>query len=368
MKNQNKYLKANKAQKGEILNMITEQTGMHRKSLIRKVNNCSINRKRGGSKSKYPKQTPDILKIAWESRDYICAELLHPILNEVIMELVKYGYLEQFSEDEINMVANMPLGTLKYNFKKISLKMRKIPNYYRRSKTNLKKTIPVCTVMNQSVHAGYIEIDFVDHNGGNASGQYARTLCAVDVYTQMLSRRATRGRMEEKVQVAVEEVLNKIPFPLRKLHSDNESALLNSLIFQQAKRMGLSISRSRSYQKQDNGHVEQKNGDKIRSLVGYRRYDTDEDTEILNRIYELDDLFQNHFITSMRLIKKTYNDDGKLIKKIYDTAKTPYKRLLDDKMISEKVKRRLKLLHKRLNPLKLKKERDKLIRKLKSSK
>lgn len=367
MKNLNKYLKASKAQKNEILYMLAEQTGMHRKSLIRKLNNSPNNRKRGGSESKYPKKTLDILRIAWESRDYICAELLHPILNEVIMELVKSGYCDQFSEDEISMVANMPLGTLKYNFKKIRLEMRKIPNYYRRSKANLKKTIPVCTVMNKSVHAGYVEIDFVDHNGGNAGGQYGRTLCAVDVYTQMISRRATRGRMEEKVQTATAEALSKIPFPLWKLHSDNESALLNSLIFQQARGMGLRISRSRSYQKQDNGHVEQKNGDKIRGLVGYRRYDTDEDVEILNKIYALDDLFQNHFITSMRLIKKIYNDDEKLIKKIYDTAKTPYKRVLDDKMISEKVKRGLKLVHRGLNPLKLKEERDKLIRKLKSS-
>ena len=169
----------------------------------------------------------------------------------------------------------MPLGTLKNKFAKIKLEMRKIPNYYRRSRSNLKRTIPVCTEMNQSIHAGFIEIDFVDHNGGSSSGQYARTLCSVDIYTQMISRKATRGRMEDRVQLVTEKALNKFPFPLYKLHSDNESALLNSLIFQQGKRMGLSISRSRSYQKQDNGHVKQKNGNKIRGLVGYRRYDTD---------------------------------------------------------------------------------------------
>ena len=101
--------------------MLAEQTGMHRKSLIRKLNKSVNNGKRGGSKPKYPKKTLDILKIAWESRDYICAEWLHPILNEVIRELVKSGYCDEFSEDEINMVANMPLGTLKYNFKKIRL-------------------------------------------------------------------------------------------------------------------------------------------------------------------------------------------------------------------------------------------------------
>ena len=60
----------------------------------------------------------------------------------------------------------------------------------------------------------------------------------------------------------------------------------------------------------------------------------------------------------MRLIRKIYNDDGKLRKKIYDSPKTPYERVLADKMISEEIKRKLELVHQRLNPLKLKEKRD----------
>ena len=50
----------------------------------------------------------------------------------------------------------------------------------------------------------------------------------------------------------------------------------------------------------DNGHVEQKNGDKIRALVGYYSYTTQEQADLLNKIYQIDDLFQNHFIPSLR--------------------------------------------------------------------
>lgn len=36
--------------------------------------------------------------------------------------------------------------------------------------------------------------------------------------------------------------------------------------------------------KNDNAHVEQKNGDKIRNIVGYFRYDTVFEVSLLNKI------------------------------------------------------------------------------------
>lgn len=367
MKNLQKYLNASKSQKQLILDMLQEQTGLHRKSLIRKLNKEPSKKNLGGSKPKYNNNSIKILQLLWESRDFICAELLHGQIDEGLRYLIDENRLSEFSEKDIELIRFIPLGTLKNKLRTINLEKGKGAYYYRRSSTNLKKAVPISTNMNTSVHAGYVEIDFVDHNGGDSSGKYARTLCAVDVYTQMISRYSVRGRIEDQVQRACNEVLEKIPFPLHKLHSDNESALLNSLINQQASHRGMMISRSRSYQKQDNGHVEQKNGDKIRRLVGYRRYDTDEQVALLNHIYALDDFFQNHFIPSMRLIKKIYDAQGKLVRKEFDKAKTPYQRVLEDKTIASRVKFKLVGLHKELNPIELKENRDNLIRRLRSS-
>lgn len=63
MKNQTKYQKASKFQKARILNMLVEQTGMHRKSLIRKLNKAPSKNKRGGSKPIYTKDSIEILKL-----------------------------------------------------------------------------------------------------------------------------------------------------------------------------------------------------------------------------------------------------------------------------------------------------------------
>ncbi len=53
------------------------------------------------------------------------------------------------------------------------------------------------------------------------------------------------------------------------------------------------LSRSRPYKKNDNAHVEQKNDDKVRKLVGYFRYDTQQQIDLLNQLYKKTDLLQS---------------------------------------------------------------------------
>jgi hypothetical protein len=50
-------------------------------------------------------------------------------------------------------------------------------------------------------------------------------------------------------------------------------------------------------------------------------------------------LITNYFVASAKLIRKEYSDKGKLIRKYYDTPKTPYARLLAHPATSNKTKR-----------------------------
>lgn len=52
------------------------------------------------------------------------------------------------------------------------------------------------------------------------------------------------------------------------------------------------------------------------------------------------------------------------LKRKYDKAKTPYRRVLEHLAIEESVKQKLRKEHKKLNPLILKREIDKLITKV----
>ena len=63
--------------------------------------------------------------------------------------------------------------------------------------------------------------------------------------------------------------------------------------------------------------------------MGYDRYSSRAALEALNRIYDLLRLYVNLFQPVMKLMAKTRH--GAKVHKVYDTARTPYQRLLEAK-------------------------------------
>jgi len=96
----------------------------------------------------------------------------------------------------------------------------------------------------------------------------------------------------------------------------------------------------------------------VRKIVGYWRYETEREMEIMNKIYQVLRLYTNFFQPQMKLINKTRI--GSKVTKKYDKAKTPYQRVIECKEISEKIKEKLKNQYKTLNPAELKRQIVKL--------
>jgi hypothetical protein len=120
-----------------------------------------------------------------------------------------------------------------------------------------------------------------------------------------------------------------VPYPIECIDTDNDRTLLNETTFAWATRRRIALHRSRPYQKNDNAHIEQKNGTDVRGLVGYRRYDTEQQIALLNELYVLDDLHINLFVPVRKLISRTRNDEHGSWHKVYDTARTPLQRVLE---------------------------------------
>jgi len=96
----------------------------------------------------------------------------------------------------------------------------------------------------------------------------------------------------------------------------------------------------------------------IRRAVGYSRYDTDNELNILNELYGYLRLYVNFFQPVRKLIKKK-RIDSKVIKR-YDEAKTSYQRVLTSPDIEDKVKVKLRKEYAMLNPAELKRKITKL--------
>lgn len=122
------------------------------------------------------------------------------------------------------------------------------------------------------------------------------------------------------------------------------------------------LQRSRAYKKNDSCYVEQKNYTAVRQYVGYFRYDTKGELNILNNLYRYLSLYLNYFHPLMKLKKK--ERIGSKVKKTYDKPKTPYQMVLDSPDVTDKNKEKLKRIYAHLNPAELVREIEKLQRKL----
>ena len=127
----------------------------------------------------------------------------------------------------------------------------------------------------------------------------------VDVATGRIEYQGVRGKGQQRVGAAIHHMRTRLPYPLLGLHSDNGSEFINYRLYRYCQRYGIKFTRSRSYKKNDNAHVEQKNWSVVRRLVGYDRYNSHAALECLNHLYDLIRLYINFFQPALKLRLKT---------------------------------------------------------------
>ena len=142
-----------------------------------------------------------------------------------------------------------------------------------------------------------------------------------------------------------------LPFPLLGLDSDNGSEFINHRLYAYCQRKTISFTRSRPYKKNDSAHVEQKNWSVVRRLVGYDRYSSKPALEQLERIYQLVRCYVNFFQPVMQLKHKSRH--GAKVHKVYDSARTPYQRVLESGVLTPEHQDVMAQQYQRLNPVKL---------------
>ena len=139
-----------------------------------------------------------------------------------------------------------------------------------------------------------------------------------------------------------------LPFGLLGLDCDNGSEFINNNLARFCADEKITFTRSRPYRKNDNCHVEQKNWSVVRREVGYGRYDTQRERELLAVIYADLRLYVNFFLPSAKL--KAKERRGATVHKRYDRPATPYQRLLELKALPKENQQELEELYLSLNP------------------
>jgi hypothetical protein len=357
------YQKAQKREKTRILNTIVEATGCSRKHAIALLGRpTSQGRPRKRSKPSRYARIYEILRYVWAVSNFVCGKRLKPFLPEMVKSLKRHKEIKLSKEDEALLLAASAA-----TIDRLLAPARKEYKLKGRSTTKpgtlLKHQIPIRTFADwDNNRPGFLEVDLVAHCGDTTRGEYINTLDMTDVATGWTVCSCFMGRSERFCVEAVELAKPSFPFPVLGIDSDNGSEFINAHFLRYCERNKISFSRARAWKKNDSCYIEQKNWDIVRKMIGYGRFDTPAQLDILRRIYTLLTFYQNYFQPSRKLVRK--QRIGARTRKSYDQAQTPAQRLLSRKDTPAQAKRLLKETFRDLNPAQLLRTINELIHEL----
>ena len=216
----------------------------------------------------------------------------------------------------------------------------------------LKHQIQVRTFADwDDVTPGFLEADLVAHCGGNINDAFLNTLVLVDICTGWVECMPLLRKSAQDVVDGLRVAEDLLPFRLQGLDTDCGSEFINYELLDYCEDNHITFTRARTHRKNDQAHVEEKNGSVVRRLIGYDRYEGRKAWEALTRLYCVLRKYVNFFQPSLKLLEKERR--GARVRKKYDTAKTPFQRILLSDHICQAKKDSLSREYEMLDPVKL---------------
>ncbi|MEK7118941.1 MAG: hypothetical protein AAB889_00290 [Patescibacteria group bacterium] len=356
------YLNASKKEKGKILDSLSRQTGMWRESIMRSFKRLQMEsayfpKKKRGRSVYY---TPDVsagLKEIWEAANSCCGELLHPVISEYVL-IFKRDKTWKHNDEATDKLLAMSLATVK----------RKVNGWQCESgrkgistttPSAIKERVPIFQGSWHQVSPGMGQIDTVAHCGGSLSGDFIYSCGYVDVSSGWFHYTAQWNKGMEATKESLKHIQKQLPFPLCHIHPDCGMEFLNQIVMGWCEDEKIEVSRSRSYHKNDNGYIEQRNGHIARRWLGYDRLSNKDLLPKIIKFYDLVCEYHNHFIAQRLCVGTKLMSNGKHRKVYEKNGMTPFTRLCANEKISKEIKEKLKTEHEKLNPKIL---RDKLLK------
>lgn len=331
--------KATKGEKSAILDHLVAVNGWHRdhaRKMIRAAvadggSDRAVGQRRAARAPVYTYDDAAITALAtcWAVLGGPTGKRLQPALAALVPALLAHGELPQ-DPAVIDALLAMSAATIDRRLKThrvglVAAKGRSLT----RPGSLLKSSIPLKTWHEWDDTApGFIEIDLVGHEGGDANGAFHYTLDATDVATGWTEAISIASKGERTVSAALTRLQVRFPFALLGIHSDNGSEFINHHLLKWATDRQITFTRGRPSHSNDQAHIEQKNWTTVRHAVGYHRYDTARELSLLNELWPLQAQLTNLFLPQQKLLTKTR--DGAKVTKTYDKAATPATRLARD--------------------------------------
>jgi hypothetical protein len=348
-----RYRASSRSERGQILAEFVALTGYHRKHAIRAL--AREPRPASSARSSprlYDEAVRQALIVLWEASDRICGKRLKALIPLLVGAMEQHGHLalDPTVKQRLLGISAATIDRLLGAAREQALGGRK-----RRSGVGsaIRKSVPIRTFADwNDPPPGYFETDMVEHCGGTKQdGNFVHSLVLTDIASGWTECVALPVREQTLIVQGFAKVRLDLPFALRGLDTDNDSAFMNATVWDYCQVQGLEWTRSRAYKKNDQAWVEQKNGAIVRRLVGYGRLSGLGATRALARLYAVSRLYVNFFQPCFKLKSKTR--DGARVIKRYHAPMTPCERLLSLPSVDDAIKARLREQFTRLDPVQL---------------
>jgi len=363
-----RYKHATRTQKGIILDEFCFTLDLHRKHAIRVLRGYRRftkpkPRKRGPKPLYNDKGILGVLKRIWLAANLPCSKRLKAILPLWIP-----GYQSFFAPlpaPVTQRLLQISPATIDRLLKPVRIRYTRRGRSTTKPGTLIRNQIPVGVNQWDQTSPGFLEADSVAHCGESTAGQFAYTIDCVDIATGWSEQCAVWGRGEAGVLEQLRKIEDALPFPILGFDCDNGSEFLNYHLLRHftERKKPVHFTRSRSYHKEDNAHIEQKNWTHVRQWIGYSRLDKPFLVPLLNDLYRNEwRLFHNFFCPSVKLLAKE-QVASKTIKR-HDSPKTPFQRIIDSPQIPKATKEQLVSQFLTLNPFILRKAMETKLKKV----
>jgi hypothetical protein len=340
----NRYRAANKKERTAILDEFVKTTGYHCKHATALLNGKREHAKhpiRRPRSTVYDSGLVSPLLILVDLFDGICSKRLRAAMTVELPRLYEAGTL-QVSQETYEKLMTISPATIDRLLVGRRRQIRKSRGFTKPG-TLLKHKIPIRSWADWTEdQPGFCEMDLVDHSGGLIipGADHAWTLCFTDVKTAWTECVAVRNKAQVHVFAAIRRARQRLPFPLQGIDSDNGSEFINDQLYRYCNDEKITFTRGRAGKKNDSAYVEQKNWSVVRNAVGYYRYDTPEQLDLLNRLYAVMHFYGNFFLPVAKLKEKIRT--GSKVKRVHDDPQTPYARVLASSDVSKAHKAQLR--------------------------
>ena len=347
-----RYRASSRVDKKTIIDEFAASTGYHRKHAMRVLRTGPSIKRTAPRPSRriYGAAEREALIVLWEASDRVCGKRLKAIIPTLIEAMERHGHLALAAEVRTSLL-KMSAATIDRALQ--PQRERCSPRRRRPGAiSTIRRSIPVRTFSDwRDPPPGFVEADLVAHSGPVTRGAFVQTLVVTDIASGWTELAPLLVREQTLLVDVLGEIRRRLPFPLLGFDTDNDTVFMNETVRDYRAAEKIEFTRCRPYRKNDQAHVEQKNGEIVRRMVGYRRYEGVAAAAQLAKLYSPARLFVNAFQPCFKLAEKTRN--GAQVKKRYHRPLTPCDRLLTDARVDAASRDRIVKLRSDLDPVRL---------------